>query len=78
MLIKLTNTSVPFTGDSIYINMNCITSVYRVPTDGGSLVTCVHCRDAAGSITWEVEESPEYIAKLIEGKYAKCENCSCN
>jgi hypothetical protein len=78
MMIKLTNTSQPFTGDSIYINMNCITSVYRVPTDGGSLVTCVHCRDAAGSITWEVEQSPEYIAKLIEEAHAKSNRCSCN
>jgi uncharacterized protein YlzI (FlbEa/FlbD family) len=80
MLVKLTNTSTQFMGDPIYINSDHITCIYNQPnTEGGSLKTLVHSRiGSGGNITWEVEESPSEIMKLIEGKNAKCKNCSCN
>lgn len=64
MFIKLTNTANGHQGDSIYINIDHITAIYEFARDGGSLVTCIHSRIGA-PISWEVEESPSTVLKLI-------------
>ena len=77
LFIKLTNTSGDHAGETIWINVDHITVVYDHPkvADGG-ITTFVHGRVGA-PITWEVEESPSEIMKLIEAQNAKREGCSC-
>jgi len=77
MLIKLTNASDTHRDNPIFINTDHVTCIFQdAKTPGGSLTTFVHSR-MGECITWEVEESPSEIMKLIETQNAKCENCSC-
>jgi len=78
MLIKLTNASESHKGNPILINPNHITCVFQeAKVPGGSLTTFVHSRMGVEPITWEVEESPSEIMKIVEVNNAKCEGCSC-
>jgi hypothetical protein len=77
MIIKLTNASNSHKDNPIFINIEHITCIFQeAKQEGGSLTTFVHSRIGAG-ITWEVEESPSEIMKLIEAQNAKREGCSC-
>ena len=77
MIIKLINASESHKDNPIYINIDHITCIFQeAKQEGGSLTTFVHSR-IGELITWEVEESPSEIMKLIEAKNAKCANCSC-
>jgi len=77
MIIKLINASESHKDNPIYININHITCIFQeAKQESGSLTTFVHSR-IGELITWEVEESPSEIMKLIEAKNAKCANCSC-
>ena len=77
MIIKLTNASESHKDNLIYINTEHVTCIFQeAKQPGGSLTTFIHSRLGDG-ITWEVEESPSEIMKLIEGKNAKCKDCSC-
>jgi hypothetical protein len=77
MFIKLTNASDTHRDNPIYLNPDNITCIFQdAKTPGGSLTTFVHSR-IGESITWEVEESPSEIMKLIEAQNAKREGCSC-
>jgi len=64
MFIKLTNTANGHQGNSIYINIDHITAIYEFARDGGSLVTCIHS-NMGTPITWEVEELPTTVLKLV-------------
>ena len=78
MLIKLTNASENHKGNPLFVNTDHITCFFQdAKIPGGSLTTFVHCH-YGNTLTWEVEESPAEIMKLIEGNNAKCSNCSCN
>ena len=78
MLIKLSNASDIHRDNPIYINVDHISCIFQqAKVPGGSLTTFVHCHYGS-SITWEVEESPSEIMKLIEANNAKCGNCGCN
>lgn len=62
--IKLTNTVEQYKGDPIWINVNNILAVYewsKVP--GGSLITFIY---GSTGVSWEVEESPGQVLKLID------------
>lgn len=77
MLIKLTNASNQHRDNPIYIHPDHITCIFQEAKEpGGSLTTFVHSR-IGEPITWEVEESPSEIMKIIEVNNAKCEGCSC-
>jgi hypothetical protein len=77
MIIKLTNASEQHKDNLIFVNTDHITCIFQdAKFPGGSLTTFVHSR-IGEAITWEVEESPSEIMKLIEVKNAKCEDCSC-
>jgi len=77
MLIKLSNAADSHRDNPIFITVEHITCIFQdAKTPGGSLTTFVHSR-MGEPITWEVEESPTEIMKIIEAKNAKCENCSC-
>jgi hypothetical protein len=78
MLIKLSNASDIHRDNPIYINPDHISCIFQqAKQEGGSLTTFVHSR-VGEPITWEVEESPSEIMKIIEAKNAKCKDCSCN
>ncbi len=75
MFIKLTNAARQ--GDSIYVNLDHVSCIFQeAKADGGSLSTYVHSRQGQ-TITWEVEESPSEIMKIIEEANAKRQGCSC-
>lgn len=77
MLIKLTNASNQHRDNPIYIHPDHITCIFQEAKEsGGSLTTFVHSR-MGEPITWEVEESPSEIMKIIGANNAKCEGCSC-
>ena len=77
MLIKLSNASDIHRDNPIYINPDHISCIFQqAKQPGGSLTTFVHSHHGT-SITWEVEESPSEIMKIIEAQNAKCESCSC-
>jgi hypothetical protein len=79
MFIKLTNNADGLKGSPLYINVDHITCTFEnIKEAGGGMYTFVHSRVGNEAITWEVEESPSQIMKLIEAKNAKCANCSCN
>ena len=78
MIIRLTNASESHKDNPIYITVEHITCIFQeAKVPGGSLTTFVHSR-VGEPITWETEESPSEIMKLIEAKNAKCKDCSCN
>ena len=78
MIIRLTNASESHKDNPIYITVEHITCIFQeAKISGGSLTTFVHSR-VGEPITWETEESPSEIMKLIEAKNAKCKDCSCN
>jgi hypothetical protein len=64
MLIKLTNYAEPYKGMPLYIETENIMSVYEVPTDDGSLVTCIY---GVSRDTWNVEEGLSQAIKIING-----------
>jgi hypothetical protein len=77
MLIQLTNASDSHRDNPIYINPDHISCIFQqAKQEGGSLTTFVHSR-VGEPITWEVEESPSEIMKIIGANNAKCEGCSC-
>jgi len=77
MLIKLSNASESHKDNPIYINPDHISCIFQqAKQEGGSLTTFVHSR-VGEPITWETEESPSEIMKLIEAQNAKREGCSC-
>jgi hypothetical protein len=66
-LLKLTNTADEHQGDPIYINSRWIVSIFPVESDrGGSLKTIIFGGPKGHS--WEVEESPEKIKKMVLAK----------
>jgi uncharacterized protein YlzI (FlbEa/FlbD family) len=63
--IELTNIgNEELKGDPILLNPNHITSVYEVPTDGGSRRTLIYC--SYKDIAWSVEESYSEVKKKIK------------
>ena len=72
MLITLTNSSPALRGNPIVLNTDFIVSIFRTPvtrTDGDiDDVTYIHCPPHG---TWEVQESVEEVAALIEKSTAK-------
>lgn len=77
MFIKLTNNADNLKGEPIYINAEHITCTFEtVKEAGGGIFTFVHS-NMGQPLTWEVEESPAQIIKIIEAQNAKCEGCSC-
>jgi hypothetical protein len=65
-MIKLTNAAEAHLGNPIYINPEWIVAVFESPAQpGGSLKTIVYGGPTGTS--WEVEQSPADIAKLIKG-----------
>jgi hypothetical protein len=64
MLIKLTNSSIEHKGNSIFINHDWIVAVFQAPSQpGGSLNTIVY--GGPQGTSWNVDESPEEIRKLV-------------
>lgn len=71
MLIKFTNTAEAFKGNSLYINVNQIISVFEVPkTEGGSLTTIIY--GGPTGTTWEVEESLSQVVKMVNAANKMC------
>lgn len=71
MLIKLTNASKQFEGQSILINTDMVLSVYRglqLETDGTPTDIEVTYVFMPPHGSWEVQETPEQVMKLIKGK----------
>ena len=66
MLVKLTNNNPEFKSMPIYLNPEHIVSVFEMPTDGGSLVTCIY---GIRGDTWNVEEGLSKAIKIINGAY---------
>jgi hypothetical protein len=64
MLIKLTNCNEQLKGMPIYLMTEHIISVFEVPTDSGSLVTCIY---GVRGDTWQVEEGLSQAIKIING-----------
>jgi hypothetical protein len=65
-MIKLTNAAQEHLGNTIYINPEWIVAVFEAPAmPGGSLKTIVYGGPTGTS--WEVEQSPADVAKLIKG-----------
>jgi hypothetical protein len=63
MLIKLTNVSEGHMGDPIWINADNIVSLFQfAKVPNGSLTTFVY---GSTGVTWEVEEAPGEVLKLI-------------
>ena len=64
MLVKLTNASEEHKGNKIYINCEWVVAVFQTSAQaGGSLTTVVY--GGPQGTSWNVEESPEEIQKLI-------------
>lgn len=72
MLIQLTNATETLQGSPILINTDMILSIYRdvkiVEEKTINEVTYVFCPPHG---TWEVQETPEQISQIIEGKKPK-------
>ena len=72
MLIQLTNATEAMQGNAILINTDMILSIYRdvKVTEESNIneVTYVFCPPHG---TWEVQETPEQISQIIEGKKPK-------
>ena len=64
MLVKLLNNNPELKGMPIYLMQEHIISVFEIPTDSGSLVTCVY---GTGGDTWQVEEGLAETIKIING-----------
>lgn len=62
-LIKLTNVNAAHLGDPIYINIDWIVSIFEISNEG-SLSTVIF--GGPQGTTWQVEESPEEIKRIIE------------
>jgi hypothetical protein len=63
-VIKLTNATDQYKGNAIYINPEWIVAVFSTSFEtGGSLKTIVY--GGPQGTSWEVEESPEEIHKLL-------------
>lgn len=64
MLIKLTNAAEEHKGNNIYINREWVVAVFQAASQpGGSLNTIVY--GGPQGTSWNVEESPEQIQRLI-------------
>ena len=64
MLIKLTNCNEQLKGMPIYLMTEHIVSVFEMPTDAGSLVTCVY---GVRGDTWQVEEGLKEVIDIVNG-----------
>lgn len=65
-MIKLTNAAEAHLGNTIHINADWIVAIFEAPSQpGGSLKTIVYGGPTGTS--WEVEQSPADVAKLING-----------
>jgi hypothetical protein len=64
MLIKLTNNNEQLKGMPIYLMQENIMSVLEIPTDSGSLTTCVY---GIRGDTWQVEEGLSEAVRIING-----------
>ena len=67
-MLKFTNSNERYKGNPVYINSECIISVFEEPTNGGSLATVIF--GGFGSPQrWNVEEGLSEVIKIInEGK----------
>jgi hypothetical protein len=64
-VIKLTNDAEQHKGNPIYINPDWITAVFESSNEpGGSLKTIIY--GGPQGTSWEVEESPAEVYKLIK------------
>jgi len=64
MLIKLTNAAEEHKGNKLYLHTDWIVSVFQLSKeDGGSLNTVIY--GGPQGTSWNVDESPEEIQKLI-------------
>jgi hypothetical protein len=64
MLVKFTNASDQFKSMPLYISVENIMTVFEVPTDEGSLVTCIY---GISKDTWNVEEGLSEVISIING-----------
>jgi hypothetical protein len=64
MLVKLLNNNPELKGMPIYLMQEHIISVFEIPTDSGSLVTCVY---GIRGDTWQVEEGLSEAVRIING-----------
>lgn len=64
MLVKFTNANEQLKGMPIYLMVEHIVSVYEMPTDGGSLVTCIY---GIRGDAWQVEEGLKEVIDIISG-----------
>jgi hypothetical protein len=64
MLVKLTNAAEDPKGNELFLHTDWIVSVFQVAVQaGGSLSTVIY--GGPLGITWNVEESPTQVQKLI-------------
>ena len=67
-MLKFTNYNERYKGNPVYINSDCIISVFEEPTDGGSLSTVIFGGFGPPQ-RWVVEEGLSEVIKIInEGK----------
>lgn len=67
-MLKFTNNGERYKGNPVYINSDCIVSVFEEPTNGGSLATVIFGGFGNGE-RWYVEEGLTEVIKIInEGK----------
>lgn len=67
-MLKFTNISDRYKGNPLYINSECIVSVFEEPTNGGSLATVI-IGGFGPPQKWNVEEGLSEVIKIInEGK----------
>jgi hypothetical protein len=72
MLIQLTNATEALQGNAILVNTEMVLSIYRdvkiVNEESVTEVTYVFCPPHG---SWEVQETPEQIADIVNGKTSK-------
>lgn len=64
MLVKLTNAAEDHKGNKLYLHTEWIVSVFQISKEGGGSLSTVIYGGPQGT-SWNVEESPEEIQKLI-------------
>lgn len=63
-MLKFTNNSERYKGNPVYINSDCIISVFEEPTNGGSLATVIFGGFGPPE-RWYVEEGLSEVIKII-------------
>lgn len=63
-MLKFTNNSERYKGNPVYINSECIISIFEEPTDGGSLATVIFGGFGPPQ-KWTVEEGLSEVIKII-------------